>query len=661
MKKIVLLTFSILVLLWQLPAQTDITQKGSHICSQGKMSRHSLPVLKSNEAQLPHSFDVIKYSLDVDIWHCYNAPYPHDFTGSVEVQFRVDSTLNSINLDAWASSIQIVSVAGAGTSFTHTGNILNIQLNQTYNPGEMVSVIVNYNHLNITDNAFYANNGFVFTDSEPEGARRWFPCWDKPSDKALWQLRAKVPTDVKLGSNGILADSVVVADSLWYTWVSNENVATYLNIITSKRNFVLDIVYWDKPVTPPERVPIRFYYNAGENPSAIKAIIGNMTDFFSDIFCMHPFQKNGFATLNSDFSWGGMENQTLTSLCGNCWGESLIAHEFAHQWFGDMITCATWADLWLNEGFATYSESLWLEHTQGYSAYKQDVNSNANYYLSTNPGWAISPPEWAVTTPPANILFNYAITYCKGASIHHLLRYTIGDSLYFEVLNQYANNPELQYESAVIQDFIDVVNSVTGEDYAWFFDQWVFSPNHPVYNNTYWIEDKGNGEWAVHFTVHQVQANPEFFKMPIQVRLLGSDLDTTFRVMNDVNHQGFTFNVNKQPVLVRFDHNNDIVLKTATLTVSDKTDAKPESMNIRLVPNPANTETSIVINSPVNQSISWSLFSLNGEQIMSPKSVSIEKGRQIIKVNTSLLNSGVYLLRINTGTEIFNRRLVITK
>ena len=83
---------------------------------------------------------------------------------------------------------------------------------------------------------------------------------------------------------------------------------------------------------------------------------------YSELFGEHPFEKNGFATLNNQFVWGGMENQTLTSLCPNCWDEGLISHEFAHQWFGDMITCATWADIWLNEGFATYTEALWLEH-----------------------------------------------------------------------------------------------------------------------------------------------------------------------------------------------------------------------------------------------------------------------------------------------------------
>jgi aminopeptidase N len=292
-----------------------------------------------------------------------------------------------------------------------------------------------------------------------------------------------------------------------------------------------------------------------------------MTDWYSQHFCEHPFQKNGFATLNNQFAWGGMENQTLTSLCPNCWQEWLIAHEYAHQWFGDMITCNTWADIWLNEGFATWTENFWWEKSGGYAGYKNQMNGDASYYLGNNPGGAISDPSWATTTPGANILFNYAITYAKGACVLHMLRYTLGDSLFFASMQAYANDTSLRFHSAAIADFNDKVNTITGADYDWFFTQWIFAPNHPLYANQYCFENLGSGNWDVRFLVRQTQTNAPFFQMPVILKIHFQDnTDSLIRVMNTINYQEYTWTFAKQPASLIFDPGNEIVLKQATLT-----------------------------------------------------------------------------------------------
>jgi aminopeptidase N len=265
-----------------------------------------------------------------------------------------------------------------------------------------------------------------------------------------------------------------------------------------------------------------------------------MTDLFQEKYTIHPFEKNGFATLSSQFPWGGMENQTLTSLCPNCWYEYLIAHEYAHQWFGDMITCATWADIWLNEGFATYSEALWGERKEGYQFYRQIITNYTNNYMSNNPGTPISNPQWAVITPPSGELFNLAITYLKGAIVHHLLRYTLGEEVFFNVLRTYSDHPAYKYKSATIRDFNGVVNSVTGGNYNWFFDQWIYAPNHPNYENNYFFSDMGNNMWKVGFQVNQNMGSNVYFKMPVEIKVNFTDgTDTLVRVMNDVNNQLF--------------------------------------------------------------------------------------------------------------------------
>jgi aminopeptidase N len=549
-------------------AQETKERRGSYSCYLKKSSAEAAPELFDNSAySVPHAFDVLKYTLTVSLYPCYFSPYPKNFKASNIIRFRVDSTLSSIKLNAVNTSMAIDSVRLAGVSFIHAGNILTITLNRTYTPGEIAEVKVYYRHLNVSDGAIYASGGMLFTDCEPEGARCWFPCWDKPSDKALLDLTAKVPSTVKFASNGRLADSVFSADTLIYHWVSAHNVATYLVVMTSKVNYNLDIVYWHKLSNANDSVPMRFYYNPGENIASAKAQIKPMTDWYSQHFCEHPFEKNGFATLNNQFSWGGMENQTLTSLCPNCWSEWLLAHEYAHQWFGDMITCDTWADIWLNEGFATWTENFWAEKSGGYTAYKTQINSDATSYLNGNPGWAISVPSWAVTTPNVNTLFNYSITYAKGACVLHLLRYTLGDSLFFASLQAYASDTNLRFHSASIADFKDKVNAVTGTDYTWFFTQWIYAANHPVYANQYCFENSGTGNHDVRFLVKQTQTNAPFFTMPVIVKIHFQDnTDSLIRVMNTANYQEFTWTFSKVPVTLTFDPGNEIVLKQATLT-----------------------------------------------------------------------------------------------
>jgi len=563
MKKIlIMLTFLFIITSLNLHAQDE--RKGSSFCSDKKMNS-SLNKIEEFLSGPLHSFDVLDYNLDLDLYNCFISPYPKSFIGSVIVTFKIDSTLNSILLNAVNTSLTIDSVRSSGISFTHTNNILTINLDRAYTVGETTQVKIYYRHNNVSDSAFYVSNGMVFTDCEPEGARKWFPCWDRPLDKATVELRAKTPATVKLGSNGRLADSTKNVDTIYYRWVSRDPVATYLVVISAKVNYGLDIVNWVNPSNPNDTLPIRFYYNAGENITAAKQRIIPLTTYFSQTFGEHPFEKNGFATLNDQFPWGGMENQTLTSLCTNCWGEYLMAHEYAHQWFGDMITCATWADIFLNEGFATFSEALWSESKTGYAAYEQDINNEANSYLSSNPGWAISNPNWAVTTPNTNTLFNYAITYAKGACVLHLLRYVLSDSLFFLGFKAYATDPSLKYKNAVISDFKNVMASSSGQNLDWFFDQWIFQPNHPVYQNGYYFSQNGSF-WEVGFQAKQTQTNTVFFKMPIEIKItFTSGSDTLIRVMNDVNNEMFYFTFTRQPSTVQFDPNNQIVLKTATL------------------------------------------------------------------------------------------------
>jgi len=636
-------------------------KRGSEYCAHSKSHKQNILTNSRGPNSYRHTYDVLNYELNLDIYHCFTVPFPKDFVASNIIQLRVDTALNILKLNAVETSLLIDSVSMAGIGFTHEDDTLYVNLDRTYDPGEELFVKVYYKHKNVTDNAFYVSGGFVFTDCEPQGARNWFPCWDQPSDKATVDITTKVPSNVLVGSNGRLADSIQVADTIWYNWISRDPVPTYITVITARSNYQLDIVHWPRPSTPEEPMPVRFYYNQGENPGYIKSIINPMISVFSDLYGEHPFEKDGFATLNSAFQWGGMENQTLTSLCQGCWSEGLVSHELAHQWFGDMITCGTWSDLWLNEGFASYLETIWIESQHGYDAYKSEVDYNAGYYLNYNPGFPIYNPEWAIDPPPSNILFNYAITYMKASCIHHLFRYLIGDEMYFQCMNEYAmDTVDFKYKSVVTEDFVAKMNEVTGEDYSWFFNQWVYEPNHPAYQNSYHIDELGADSWKVNFYTTQTQTNTVFFKMPIEVEIQFTDnSDTLIKVMNDQNDQAWDFYFEKEPVDLTFDPNNNIILKTANTIVGVGDELNRDNIVLlQNVPNPFCDVTTIRFELHSDTRVRIDILDLKGQLVRTISNEVMPAGLREIEFEASGIAPGIYYYRLNAGGTLLTKKMI---
>lgn len=670
MKRIILTLVAVLAFLNTSFSQHSHELKGSEQCSMKKTKISNPEKYFTDSPGTPrHSFDVLNYKLNLDIYKCYFSPYPKDFVASNTVTFRVDSTLNNIKLNAVNTSLAIDSVrlmSGTALTYTHVSNILTINLDRTYNPGEVVNVKINYRHLNVTDNGFYVSSqGWVFTDAEPEGARSWFPCWDRPSDKATLDLTVKVPLSVRLGSNGRLNDSTIVSDSLWYHWISRDPISTYLVVMTSKLNYAIDIVYWKKLSNPNDSIPIRFYHNPGQNISSVRNVILPMTTYYSQAFGEHPFEKNGFAYVSNSagFTWGGMENQTLTTMNG--WGENLASHEYAHQWFGDMISPASWSNIWLNEGFATWSEGYWLERTGGYAAYKSSINSDASTYLSQNPGWAISEPSWDVTTPNSNTLFNYAITYCKGSAVVHLLRYTLGDSLFFKGVKAYATDTvNFKFKNATIPDFFAKMSAETGQDLTWFYNAWIYQPNHPIYQNGYNIVNLGGGQYRVNFLAKQTQSGG-FFPIPIMIKFaFSSGSDTTVKVMNSANNQLFSFYFYRQPTGVTFDPNNEIVLKSATLLVNadENVSTLPEKFALHQnYPNPFNPVTNINYDIPKNSNVKITVFDVSGKEVSVVVNEFKQAGRYSSSFNGMKLASGVYYYKIQAGDFSEVKKMTLIK
>ena len=322
-----------------------------------------------------------------------------------------------------------------------------------------------------------------------------------------------------------------------------------------------------------------------------------------------------------------------------------------------MITCATWADIFLNEGFATWTEAYWTENQSGYDAYKNELVGNADYYLSSNPHWPISSPSWAVTTPNVNTLFNYAITYMKGSCVLHMLRYTLGDSVFFPAFKAYATDTaEFRYKSATIEDFKNKMETGSGQQLDWFFDQWVYKPDHPIYENIYSIEHPTKGEWMVYFTAKQQdQAFLPYFQMPIDLKISFKDeTDTIVRVFNSFSGQIFSFDFNKEPSFVTFDPNDDILLKEGETNVGIEESAENVlGISLKASPNPFSYQTKVSFSISKPTFVTAELYDNLGKKINTLIEKFYTPGDYTADIKAEGLKSGTYFVvfRVAGRTE----------
>lgn len=241
-----------------------------------------------------------------------------------------------------------------------------------------------------------------------------------------------------------------------------------------------------------------------------------------------------------------MEHQTMTSVGG--FGESLIAHELAHQWFGDMITCRTWPDIWLNEGFATYCEVLYQENRYGKAAYWNDINGEMNY-AKTAVG-----SIYVGDTSNVGTLFDGSLVYDKGASVLHMLRHILSDSVFIHSMYNYAHNPALRFGTAGTHDFQNACESTSGRDLGYFFNEWIYGEKYPTYAYG-WDSRSDSGGYRTTVVISQTTGttNPTFFTMPIDLKFIAAGWDTTLTVFNDSISQTFAFQTPQSPYSVLLD------------------------------------------------------------------------------------------------------------
>ena len=529
--------------------------------------------------------------------------------------------------------------------FNHSNNAIIIPV--SYLPGTKAKLSVAYegdgqftpSRGGVIHSFNYFGKPIVFTLSEPFAASSWFPTnnnlRDKIDSSSVW---ATVSSYMKAGSNGLLEGvDTLTNDKVCYKWKTNYPQAFYLISVAIGDYFD----YTTKTYIPHANDSLLFvnYIYKDFNIDDVKQQVDCTTaliDAFSDLFGPYPFIKEKYGHCMAPIG-GGMEHQTMTTLSDL--GFNLIAHELAHQWFGDNVTCSTWKDIWVNEGFATYSEYLALEYfndTTGTRNWLVDAmalakEAEGSIYLSDD------------EADNVNDIFNYYKTYQKGAIIIHMLRNEINnDELFFKVLKSYQQS----YQDGVsgVLDFKDIVEEITGKSFEVFFNQWLFSSGYPEFN-IIWEQVKNK------LTIISEQSTVNNFKskvfqMPIEFRLEFSNGDSlvTLQQMHTIDTFEIALNQHVKHVIV---NPNLKMLLDVNHTKEINGLFSGDTMFV-IYPNPVNDNLTIQ-SKEENITFTAEIYDLSGKKLM-----KIPKSNYIKNVNISHLADGVYNLVLNSDKVVSN-------
>ncbi len=625
------------------------------------------------------NFDATFYHLNLEVQLA-----PRGVQGWTRVEGRVvTEPMEALALDLLSErglqgGITVDSVrttAGTVLGFSHADDLLRIDLPSVAGVGENVAVDVFYHGLPLGvgfDTVFEIganSNGepIVWTLSEPYGARSWWPSKDHPADKAdSVRVTVTVPSPMRVGSQGLLQAVVENSDgTLTYDWFSRYPISTYLVSIAAGIYEVNEQRYVRPDTLAAElgslEMPVLHYAYRGSNmfegsnpadPYRGWKRVVDVLPVFEYWFGAYPFSEEKYG--HAQFTWGGgMEHQTMTSMGGN--SVSLIAHELAHQWFGDLITLRYWPHLWLNEGFATYSELLYWDTRA--SLYPDQFEAVLQIYM--NRARNATGTLVVQDTAQVNNLFDGSRVYAKGGMVLHMLRGVVGDRVFRQILHSYAASDSLRYGTATTASFKRVAETVSGMDLEAFFNQWVMEgTGHPIYQVNWGMEPSASG-YEVTVELLQVQqpfSNVDVFKMPVTFAVETANGVEGFRVINDQRRQSYTFNVGSLPEAVVFDPDMNLLRNQQVETV--KADSPPDvpayTGIVSVYPNPVRNHFQIDFGVAEAESIRLELFDILGRRVRVLYDEQTPAGRYDLGFSTDGLPAGMYMIRLlNKGRSTF--------
>jgi aminopeptidase N len=528
----------------------------------------------AQEKQIPtehvtreRSYDVLHYKLTIDI-----DEKEKTCEGTVGIKFvPLRPRFDVIQLDAAEMNVTQVKLGLKKMEYHLSGETLFIGLDKAYGLTDTLNLLVAYSVSSpkkglyfIKPDSGYLNKQWqVWSNGESEDNHFWFPCYDFPNDKASSEMVVTVNDQWTAISNGKLLD--VKRDpkhhKATYHWYESKPHVSYLiSLVAGEYVEVKDS--WGT-------VPLSYYVYKHQKDDAMRSFskTPKIMEFFSSkIGYAYPWEKYA-QTVVQDYILGGEENVSATTLTDitihdaraheDYNSDGLVAHELAHQWWGDLVSFRDWSHAWLSEGFASYFDILFQEYDKGEDEAAKSIVDAQNGIVVSDVGDKRRSTVTNVFVSP-NDLFNNRI-YGKGACVLHMLRFILGDELYWKAINHYIN--KFAYQSAETNDFKIAIEEATGYNLYWFFDEWVFKPGYPEFEvKSTWSQDSRSVKLAVK-QVQKVDSLTGIFKMPVEIEVWVKDYPQTYRVMIDSAEEEFTFPAYQQPQLVIFDKGSTLLKK----------------------------------------------------------------------------------------------------
>ncbi len=601
-------------------------------------------------------FDVLHYRIDISI-----DPGTQFVSGAVTIRFKVtspglDSVFFHLNDNMIVHSVFKDEIP---LPFLHQQDSIRVALNGSYPVDDTLTLEITYDGHPVPQGLRFYGEA-TYNLSEPDLARNWFPCYDEPWDKATSEMIATVPDTLFCASNGLLeADWDNLDGTKTYHWNSSYRHSTYLISVAISNYMSFSHWYKYSPADSME-MPYYVYPRKYEIAQISFSHAPNMMEFFSQTFGQYPFINEKYGTALAPLN-GAMENFTCTTYgAGFTWIDFeydwIVAHEMAHSWFGNSVTMDDWRDIWLNEGFATYGDALWHEHFHGkeiFDARMAEFRDDYFYEDETIGRFPVYDPVamWGATV------------YKKGAWVLHMLRYLMGDVVFFDALRSY--HAAYEYQCASTEDFRGIAESISGLDLADFFSQWVYQAGYPEYEYS-WHSFPTGYEFILDLNVVQVQSDAPVFTMPVEILVTTTSGDSLLRLPVYEAAESYRIAFQEQPVALAFDPGQWILKSASEITTSISEIIAPRILSSRVSPNPSSRSMKIDFFLPGGGDVQLEIYDAAGRLVERISRQNLRaKWNSIVLMNgsngASIQRSGVYFYRLSSGPQSITGKFVVIR